>query len=186
MFFSLAAGQQRKYCGFYNSIFIVSLALTFVNPYGWKLWYGIFRAFFNPLTREYIVNWQPLRFFNVDFAGYWGLLLIFVYFIGRNIKKIRSTEIILPILFLALSFTSVRHIPIFAIVSALTIGKFFENVPERIYSKAVLVIAAVLTVVALSSGPKIKITIDKEAYPVAAVEYLESFGFKGNIFCEFD
>lgn len=166
--------------------FAVSVALTFVNPYGWELWSGVFRAFFNPLTRNYITDWQPPHFFDIDFMGYWGLILILTYFTLIKIKKIRPAEIILPVLFLFLSLTSIRHIPIFAIVSAPLLGVYLSDLPSRIYSKAVLAVAVALTVLAVYFKPKIKVEIDKEAYPVDAVEYLKKINFAGNIFCEFE
>jgi len=166
--------------------FIVSVIMTFINPYGFELWSGIFRAFFNPLTRSYIIDWQPSRFFDIDFAGYWGLVSIFAYFTAVNIKKIRFAEIILPVLFLFLSFTSIRHIPIFAVVSASLFGKYFADLPARIYSKAVPVIAVILTMLVVNFKPKIKLEVDKNAYPVDAAEYLKKINFSGNVFCEFD
>ncbi|MDO8734605.1 MAG: hypothetical protein Q7K21_05560, partial [Elusimicrobiota bacterium] len=166
--------------------FIVSVIITFLNPYGFELWTGIFRAFFNPLTRSYITDWQPPHFFDINFAGYWGLVLVFAYFTVVKIKKIHFSEIILPVLFLILSLTSIRHIPIFAIVSAPLIGNYFADLPARIYSKAVLVIAVILTILAVYFKPKIKLEVDKDAYPVDAVEYLKKTNFSGNVFCEFD
>jgi len=166
--------------------FIVSVIITFLNPYGFELWFGIFKAFFNPLTRSYITDWRPPHFFDIDFAGYWGLISIFAYFTVKNIKKIRLAEIILPVLFLFLSFTSIRHIPIFAIVSAPLLGNYFANLPSRVYSKAVLIIAVILTFLAVNFKPKIKLEVDKYAYPVGAVEYLKKINFSGNVFCEFD
>ena len=166
--------------------FIVSVIITFLNPYSFELWTGIFRAFFNPLTRSYITDWQPPHFLDINFAGYWGLISIFAYFTLIKIKQIRRTEIIFPILFLFLSLTSVRHIPIFAIVSAPLLGNYFVDLPERIYSKAVLIIAVILTILAVYFKPKIKREVDKDAYPVDAVEYLKKTNFSGNVFCEFD
>lgn len=166
--------------------FIVSVIITFLNPYGFELWAGIFKAFFNPLTRDYIIDWQPPHFFDINFAGYWGLVSVFAYFTVIKIKKIRTAEIISPVLFLFLSFTSIRHIPIFAIVSAPLFGKYFSDLPSNIYSKAVLVIAVILTALAVSSNPKTKLEVDKDAYPVEAVEYLKKINFSGNVFCEFD
>jgi len=138
------------------------------------------------LTRSYITDWRPPHFFDIDFAGYWGLISIFAYFTVKNIKKIRLAEIILPVLFLFLSFTSIRHIPIFAIVSAPLLGNYFANLPSRVYSKAVLIIAVILTFLAVNFKPKIKLEVDKYAYPVGAVEYLKKINFSGNVFCEFD
>ncbi|MBI5573465.1 MAG: hypothetical protein HY919_02785 [Elusimicrobia bacterium] len=183
-FFVFAISSSEKIKLF--SFFTVSAVITFLNPYGFELWAGIFRAFFNPLTRSYIIDWQPSHFFDIDFAGYWGLVSVFAYFTLIKIKKIRLAEIIPPVLFLFLSFTSIRHIPIFAVVSAPLIGNYFSDLPARIYSKAVLVIAVILTILAVYSKPKIKLEVDKNAYPVEAVEYLKKINFSGNVFCEFD
>ncbi len=166
--------------------FIISVIITFLNPYGFELWPGIFRAFFNPLTRSYITDWQPPHFFTLDFAGYWGIVLIFVYFTIVKIKKIGLSEIVLPVLFLILSFTSIRHIPIFAIVSAPMLGNYFADLPEKISSKAVFVIIIFLTLTAVYFKPKVMVEVDKNAYPVEAVQYLKKINFVGNVFCEFD
>ncbi|MEW6555931.1 MAG: hypothetical protein AB1349_01080 [Elusimicrobiota bacterium] len=167
-------------------ISLISIALSFINPYNWELWSAIFRAFFNPLTRSYITDWQPSHFFDIDFTGYWGFVLVFSYFTVTKLKKISFSEIVLPILFLVLSLTSIRHIPIFAIVSLPVIRFYFLDLPTKIYSKAIFVIIVFLTVISVYFKPKIEIEVDNNAYPVEAVQYLKKINFSGNIFCEFD
>lgn len=180
--FSVFSADRRKLF----PIFTASFLLTFVNPYGWTLWLGILRAFFNPLTRIYITDWQPPRFFDMDFAGYWGLILILAYFTAVKIKTLRLAEAVLPAVFLILSLTSIRHIPVFAIACAPLLRIYFSGLPSAIYSKAVLVIAASLTALALCFKPKFRVDVDENAYPAGAVEYLKKTDFSGNIFCEFD
>ena len=105
----------------------VSLLLTFVNPYGWKLWHGIFRAFFNPYTRALIEDWRPSGFLETEFIGYWVLVFFYCFMTAVNFKKIRINEFAASAAFLFLSFSSVRHIPVFALVCAPQLRKPFVS-----------------------------------------------------------
>ncbi len=107
-------------------VFFLSIVTTLINPYGFDLYKEIIRLSSSPITNKYLTEWQSLlirydflKFFYVTFFA----VLISEFYktitpkkYNLQNKKIFSTLLISTV-FLLMAIKSVRHWPLFLIVS---------------------------------------------------------------------
>lgn len=170
-------------------IFLTSIFTTFINPYGWKIWYEIWTIMSDPLLKGNIAEWLP--FWHALEFGFL-LLSTFLFTMGWIYRKKISLfdKLVCIFLFLA-SLSALRHTPLFVLV-AIPLGAFLmklfynqaQNIPMGLLrfkqlKNIFLVIALVFSVWEIRGLEKIFV------YPQNAVKYLESNLPKGNLFAEF-
>ena len=175
---------------------ILSLLATFINPYGPRLWWEIWLTFSDRSLRWTIAEWQPsLFFFNPSFTA---LLTLSAILIWRYRKKFKLEELGLYLLFLFQGISSLRHIPLWVIVSLPTTitglswfyqeAKLIKEGRQRFAKAYNFAIAGSLTIFFLQSifslgGAK---SITEEAfYPKKAVKFLKANLPQGQIFSEY-
>jgi hypothetical protein len=115
----------------YIAIFLLSLSMTLINPYGINFIEYMFTAATMP--RPYIIEWKPLNLFE-NFWSHLGfkLLLIIIFFgwLHKLISKIKSidwTELFLLLITLYLSLKHQRHVVFFAIAASIFGYQYFYN-----------------------------------------------------------
>lgn len=178
----------------------IFLALSFINPYGWKLWSFIANSAAKP--RPYLTEWAPFNpltdsVTHIDFVV---LALISALCLLFSTRKRNSTWLSL----LSISFVAAlllkRNIPIFAITAAFVVpehafsvaGRFLNSLQER-FSKPLT--ASVLAVAICASGwyawnfnktNPLQIEVPADRFPVDIVAMMKSRGFTGNLLAYFD
>lgn len=109
-----------------------SLGASLFNPNGWKLWIYPFQTLFSKSMQAYIAEWQSPDFHTPLFLLYGGFVLFSLLGLILNRRsKTDFSELLLYFGFLAMSFISARHIPIFIIIA---VKPTFENWHEFLNS----------------------------------------------------
>jgi hypothetical protein len=166
----------------------LSLAATFVNPYGWEVYIEVIRTVVDSNLRTKITEWHPIllpwpsAFYVAVFAG------LHLALAKKPIRKIVS----LPGLLLVMAFSSIRHFPLFEASSLRYLEKYQNDLSRQITKqklstgrKAVIL---GMIVVFLGFFGWLVWLIGKEAktngsiYPTKALQYLASHPCQGNLF----
>lgn len=169
--------------------FLLSILTTFINPYGWKMWYEVWTIMSDPLLKSNIVEWLP--FWNALEFGFL-LLSTFLFTIGWMYRKEVSLfdKLVCLFLFLA-SMSALRHTPLFMLtvvpLGAFLMKRFYDqaqNIPMghlrfKKLQNILLIIALVFSVWEIRGLEK---TL---AYPQNAVNFLNKNLPNGNMFSEF-
>jgi hypothetical protein len=91
--------------------------LTFVNPYGWRLYQEIFLSLSDRFMLETLHEWQPLSLQTYAGQLYAGYLVGLGAAMGMGYRRIEPIRWVVLAVFLGLSFRHWRNIPFFLIVS---------------------------------------------------------------------
>lgn len=178
------------------TINISSLAVTFINPVGWRLWdtsVGYFGS-------RFLVD-RTIEYKSPDFhiSSTWPFLIMLVlFFLAHSFNgKLKMHETLLLVGWGALSLYNARNIPIFAIVTAPSLGYLvheniksskllsriehnFANIEKGLkgYFFSALAIALILFTTLQSSANR----FNPQAFPVAAVNWLKVTPQDGKMF----
>ncbi len=97
------------------AVFLASIAATFVNPYGARLWSEVLSSVTDTSLRFEIQEWLPgVLIFNVPLV----VLVSIILGLGSSLyKKLTFTQIGIFIVFLLLAASSIRHTPFFIIIA---------------------------------------------------------------------
>lgn len=102
-----------------RALFLTGAATTLAtlcNPYGLE----IFEAARRPLmevAHEFILEWQPLTLSPLALFTHFYIVLFIGFVVGRK-SSISPAERFLAYVWLLMGLTSVRHLPLFAVISA--------------------------------------------------------------------
>jgi hypothetical protein len=185
-------------------VLVLCFLATFINPFGWELWLGIFRAL--SISRTAIDEWGPVPWIHPanTLSGYkilliWTLIIIFSHIRRSGWSKCDYAAIALTLLFGVISLLSVRNTSFFAIVAGGLIPPLFA--PEvslheltrwkpwllRLVVRGTLVILPlVLAARLLPASPGIKLTYPPDGYPIGAIAYLRDNGTEGRLLVGFN
>lgn len=123
--------------------FSVSVLLTFVNPYTWRVYQEIYKATADTYDKTIIMEWLAPNFHTaagIDFGGY----VIFVFIVLATIRKIDLLSFVLIPIVLFFAFQAGRNIPFFVIISLPFLAKSLaelENVFSSLLNKKLFAIA---------------------------------------------
>jgi len=187
---------QKKLKKDFVLIFFLSILATFINPYGPRIWHEVWLQISDSSLRWRIMEWQPALFsFNLPLLFYIGLSTTFIWL---NRKKFDIAELVLYVFFLLQGLASVRHIPLWLILSLpMTIKAFnlykkeINKIPlapvrlAKVYRLALygsLFIALVSFALSFNSALYLK---ENRFYPKQAIAYLKNNLPKGEIFSEY-
>jgi len=181
------------------AIYFISIAATFINPYGWRIYVEIFTTIFDSYAKANIGEWLPVTVANpmsFQFIIYLALLGILLLMSLRNVDY---TYLTMAAIFLYLGFESWRNMPVFLIISTPLWVTIVESLVgtellKLVQKKWFLII--VLAAVAVTANQQVQATapiansIDKLAevgnYPLGAVRYLKANPIEGNMFNEYN
>lgn len=216
--FSLIIGKSLNgRCGFFGYpipiktisfllfIFLISLLVTLLNPYGINLWKGIFKTVFGTFTPE-LSEWKPVTEFPF-FRLFWFYLFLFFYAISFIIsKRKRVFDLFLLLVLGYLSMTKVRFIPITSIIMTPSLSLYLKEAADRVigkgkkipvllYSRQALSFYLLLSVICIPMFTMMlqgKIHLNTFIYktdfyqPVAPVKLIKGNDFQGNVMNEYD
>ncbi|OGB74398.1 hypothetical protein A2V68_01635 [candidate division Kazan bacterium RBG_13_50_9] len=178
---------------------LASLAVTFINPYTWRIYEELFRTIFNEVVRTGIAEWLPVAFSNPQsynltiYSIFVGVLLAFSW------RRLDSTKIGIGVVFFFISIASWRNMPLFPLVTLPLVSEMIEVLsPKGIYYylRSWWVILALLAVVGYSGRERFYTVIPlstNEAlvqlvgkYPYSAVQYIKEHKLPGKLFNEYN
>ncbi len=174
---------------------IGGFCLTFVNPYGWRLYAEIFDSLSDRYMLDTLQEWQPPsldRLAGRSYLLYLGGLTIAAAWFYRRIEPVRW---VLLAVFLVLSLRHMRNIPLFLLVSLPLCAELLALVEKRLCALAALdgprltrgrqaiTIAAGILMLWLGpehlehvvlSGMEPARYFRKTSYPIEAVQWIQS------------
>lgn len=177
------------------AIFLLSLAATFINPYGGRIWWEVWQQISDTNLRWSIVEWQPLFFvFNFPLLAYFSISLIFLV---KERRHFLMEELALYFIFLLQAIGSQRQMPLWIIVSMAITAKalvyFSLDIAKKQFAQVRLTKIYKLTLIGtvilvfLQSYFVIRGSLglsEKSFYPKAAVAFLANKP-AGRIFSEY-
>ncbi len=182
-------------------IFLISLGLTFVNPYGVSLYREMWQTISDPFVNQSIGEFLATSFQStmgyMIFIYLWALLE-FIYL--QTQKKLDFTDFILFIMFLFLALHSVYYIPLFIIVTFpffLSSTKFiYDNIIDPVFRHIIgfwgfscLILASIASSSNLLYAIPLSFSLEQsqsQYYPAGAVEYLKRNPGLGNLYNEYN
>lgn len=179
----------------------VSFAATLINPYGWRIYLEVYRTVLDHYGTREITEWLApdiTQTYGIVFGIYLCAWLI-AFFLRR--AKIDLAQFTLFIIFLLAALISLRHIPLFVVITLpffmIGAGQFFDQffIPI-VRNRAIfigLVAVAVLSVFAIGQfGQTAKRSFNQNEIfaaadiPVSAVRELKNLRLSGNMFNEYN
>lgn len=171
----------------------IVIVVSFVNPYGYRLWWELWMQGTDSSLRWTIAEWAPAIFsFNAALLAYLSFSIMLV---GKYIRSLPKVWVLVYCFFLLQAILSVRNEPLWLIVSLpLTIdaGKqlitSLENTPEalrRLKRASVYWLMFCAVVFLLQSTSSVVATeaySEKNYYPRQAIEFLNENPPEGEIF----
>jgi len=177
---------------------IISALVTLVNPYGPRIFIELRRTFTDSYGPQIIQEWL-----SPDFKGLCGILLAIYFIILVEIMILRKGKIDLGqftffILFLILALQSVRHVPLFVIVTLPYLIKSLGGKAQEFFlsifrTKALLVMLVILVgffgvkyrhlvLEPVRAGLSEEKLAEQGDYPFQALNWLKENPQKGNVF----
>ncbi len=169
-------------------ILVISCLSVLINPYGFGIFEEIYRTGADSQLRFRISEWRPvlLPYSSVAFV------VISVSLVLALRKEAWKAIFSIPSLALAMTLSSIRHLPIYVITSI----RYLEIYQLELISKVNKIksfaeldrikyvsIAILYIFIVLSSVLSVRSAIyGAEKYPVLAVSYIKDEGCNGNIF----
>jgi len=191
-------------------ILIPLFLVSFVNPYGYKLFYGVFDVVEKPFHQKHLVEWHPLFFPDQPEPFRWIIsgiaILTFLGFVLNRGER-RWIHFVFTLLFFLMTLRSRRHSGFFA----LTIGManlwnysvVFDSIKHRLKKLPALSVSLALTGIvilvvfnlSLVSGAFFRMIgvsrpfgfgIQKSRYPWDSALFMRERMIKGNLFSGYD
>ncbi|NQU39116.1 MAG: hypothetical protein HQ523_04110 [Lentisphaerae bacterium] len=179
---------------------VLFVAASMINPFGARLWGFIFES--GVSARPYLSEWEPFSpirhgMTHLDFV-FLALLACCAFPFSRTPKAVAWTALLYLSLLAAIILR--RNIPLFAIVTAFTIGPHVEDmVGKRLEGLAVRLPAWLLALLLLCFIPlslysaatfnkqsPCQIEIPADRYPLRVVAFMKAHDLSGNAFVFFD
>lgn len=180
---------------------IISTLITFINPYGLRIFIELKRTFTDSYGPQIIQEWL-----SPNFQGLCGILLAIYFIFLIEIMVLRKGKIDLGqftffILFLILALQSVRHVPLFVIVTLPYLIRSFSGKAQGFFlsifrTKALLVMLILLVgffgvkyrhlvLEPVRAGLSEEKLAEQGAYPYEALNWLKENSQSGNVFNDY-
>jgi hypothetical protein len=176
-------------------LFTIPTIITLINPYGINLWKFIYSELSNPISSQYITEWQHFSFKARELPFLLICLMTWAaYFFSGKEKK--PAELIILIIASIMGFMAVRHTPLFVILTLPSMAYHFDGVLNRMtnimqsqrssppiatYFTALIIgfVAAIFIFYSVSQPWQIR--TDQDPLPSRSVAFLKENNFKGNL-----
>jgi hypothetical protein len=147
-------------------------------------------AILNPYTKQKIVEWKSPQLFTLKWISFEIILIFSILTLIKNLKQKELKDAFLLLFFIILPLNSLRHIPLFAILSPSFIIIYLDKEFEKLknifqYGLSFFVVGLGLSIVVILTPKKFDVYVDTKTYPVGAVKFIKENKLKGNIFNPF-
>jgi hypothetical protein len=186
---------------------LVSLAASFVNPYGWKLHGHIYSYLTNRFLMDHIEEFQSPNFHGIAQKCFAVMVLLTIVVMAGKIPTLRTPRrvghprlsLILTVLFAVYAgLYAARNIPVSSVLLAMVVGprlgRFADGLSERMAAvemrmrgHAWPIIVVIFTFGIAMNGGRVgsdqimDARFDAKRMPVRAVDYIEKSGVQGPI-----
>jgi len=122
--------QTRELGKKFFVIGIVSFAITFINPSGWRLWATSVGYIGNDFMTSHIIDHLSPNFHEKDMWPFLIMIVFALFAIGRS-YKLNLRESFLLAGWVAMSLHTVRNLPLFAVITAPIYGALIQPWAEK-------------------------------------------------------
>ncbi len=199
-------------------LFILTVAVSFINPYGSASFFGTFHFLidYEPMfsrIREFRGVFEPWNFPYLTVQLFKLLAAGTVLIIIANLKKIRLKDLFVLAGFLYLGVTSIRNIALFAVLAAMILPFYLDNIifflrqkladkkTWLLFSRVGLIIT-LIALIAYSHWMILQVVsnrlylqeqqlrrfgwgVSEISYPFGATEFIRQHNLPGNMFNNF-
>lgn len=184
-----------------SKILGVSLIACLANPIGYNIFLFPFKLVSNKYLMDHTTEFLSPNFHELQPFKYLLFMLIVIFAYSK--RKPNSIEIMLTILFTSMSLTSIRYIPLFAVIVIPILMRYVEGnclaafpkvdrfLRQRVENISLIDSAAkgflwptasILLLVFLTANGTVTHAFNPEKKPIAALEFLRENPVSGNMF----
>ncbi|UCD90131.1 MAG: hypothetical protein JSW04_01440 [Desulfobacterales bacterium] len=175
--------------------FLLPASATFINPFGTKLWQFIFHEISNPLSQKHITEWQRFSFAPREMPFFCVMTLTWMATFFSK-RKTEATETIILIIASLMGLISVRHTPLFVILTLPSLSSHMESAFLRLlkraghgnqvssiltYISSILFVGLSMLFIQMGLPDKWEVTVGKDPLPSQTIAFLEKNRVKGNL-----
>lgn len=174
---------------------VVSLALTCLNPYGWRLYGEIYESLTDRFMIDTLREWQPVSFQGWAGRAYGFYLLGLIGLMAGWYRRMEPVRWVLLLLMLGLSLRHWRNVTLFLIVSlplaaqlcALAGESLLRRIPVlQAYAAGTVLLLSIVAATALfaqgsehlehvwQSGRTPEVYFERTEYPIEAVRWIRT------------
>ncbi|MEA1909722.1 MAG: hypothetical protein U9M89_01700 [Patescibacteria group bacterium] len=180
-------------------VLLLMLAVTFINPYTWRVYDEIIRTIFNDFVKDRIVEWLPVSLtspLSKNLLIYTGWLMMLLPWTWRKIDPLKLGVIAI---FFAFSLLSWRNLPFFPLIALPVLVEMIQNVfPQGFVTYLrqgwlLLGVGALIFYIGqLRVGELTPYMQSAEAfqsygkYPYQAIQYIKEHKLSGNLYNEYN
>jgi hypothetical protein len=184
----IASGQRVRQL---TGVGLLSIAASFVNPYGWNLHAHIYSYLSNRFLMDRIEEFQSPNFHGIAQKCFLALLLIAIAALATRGRKLRLSEILVLLFAVYAGLYASRNIPVSSILLVLIVGPLLPSLKawgfvqrmsavdgqQRGYLWPIFATAVVLLIAAnggrVGSSQWMNAHFDPKRMPIEAVNYLQ-------------
>jgi uncharacterized membrane protein len=192
----IASGQRVRQL---TGVGLLSVAVSFINPYGWNLHSHIYSYLSNRFLMDHIDEFQSPNFHGIAQKCFLALLLIAVAVLAARGRWLRLSETLLVLFAVYAGLYASRNIPVSSILLVLIVGPLLPSLESwrfalrmsavdshlRGHLWPIFATAAVLLIAAnggrLGSSQCMNAHFDSKRMPVEAVNFIEQSGIKSPV-----
>ena len=179
---------------------LCALAVS-INPHGPQMLLYPFKTVSIQVLQDYIQEWQSPDFHQAQVFPFLLMIMLVIGTLSGSHRKVRPTELLLVLVFLALALLATRNIALFALVAAPVITRHLNAILDdrqaelgaaaQLPARAVKWLnLAIFILLFAASGVKISSSLSSQTnqdvieaeFPVRAVEYLREIQVNKNLF----
>ncbi len=192
----IASGQRVRRLTW---IGLLSIAASFLNPYGWKLHAHVYSYLANRFLMDHIEEFQSPNFHGIAQRCFLALLLIAIAALAARGRKLKLSEILLLLFAVYAGLYASRNIPVSSILLVLIVGPLLPSLESwgfvqrmsavdsqlRGHIWPILLAAAVLVIAAnggrVGSSQWMNAHFDPKRMPVEGANFIESSGIRAPV-----
>ena len=189
----IASGQRVRQL---TGVGLLSIAASFISPYGWKLHAHIYRYLSNRFLMDHIDEFQSPNFHGIAQRCFLALLLIAIAALAAGARKLKLSEILLALFAVYAGLYASRNIPLSSVFLVLIVGPVLPSLKSwglvrrmsavdshlRGHFWPMFATAVVLLLAAnggrAGSALLMNAHFDPEKMPVEAVNFIQQSGVK--------
>lgn len=191
-------------------LYVATVAACLINPYGLELHTWMLSSLGRP--RPEISEWAPLPLLSVDGLPFWGLALATFLCLKRTDQPIRWPGLVVTALLAWQAVKHHRHLPFVAMMAAFVLAPHIESVVRQLLASfrtrlaassgrpavaerdtatrspaGLLLPAMLLLALCVAQYPRqATLHVDKNYYPVSAMQFMADHDLGGNVFVTFN